>query len=176
MLLPALLLALQQPVPPASTSPVDPVRRRPVTAALQANAFADSATRSLFLLARRARTAQDSALRGYDAKTQARITVSMGTSALLRNKLLFRTENVSNVKWRRGQGMWIEPLASRTTVPMARNVNVTGVAASLIPVPYFPGREQLWMPGTDMATVRKDVDETEGFVHPLAQGSEAYYR
>jgi hypothetical protein len=27
-----------------------------------------------------------------------------------------------------------------------------------------------------MATVRKDVDETEGFVHPLAQGSEAYYR
>ena len=176
MLLPALLLALQQPAPPPSTTPVDPLRRRPVTAALQSNAFADSATRSLFLLARRARTAQDSALRGYDAKTQARITVSMGTSALLRNKLLFRTENVSKVKWRRGQGMWIEPLASRTTVPMAKNVNVTGVAASLIPVPYFPGREQLWMPGTDMATVRKDVDETEGFVHPLAQGSEAYYR
>ena len=175
MLLPALLLLLQQPAA-AATAPAEPVRRRPVTAALQSNAFADTATRNLFLLARRARVAQDSALRGYDARTQARISVSMGTSALLRNKLLFRTENVSNVKWRRSQGMWIEPLASRTTVPMSRNVNVNGVAASLIPVPYFPGREQLWMPGTDMAKVRTDVDESEGFVHPLAQGSEAYYR
>ena len=147
-----------------------------MTSALESSAFADSATRALFLLARRARIAQDSALRGYDAKTQARITVGMGTSLLLRNKLLFRTENVSNVKWRRSQGMWIEPLASRTTVPMSKNVNVSGVAAQLIPVPYFPGREQLWMPATTMATVRRDVDETEGFVHPLAQGSEAYYK
>ena len=108
MLLPALLLLLQQPAPPASGTPAEPVRRRPVTAVLQSSAFPDSATRALFLLARRARFAQDSALRGYDARTQARITVSMGTSALLRNKLLFRTENVSNVKWRRAQGMWIE--------------------------------------------------------------------
>ncbi|MDZ7630014.1 MAG: hypothetical protein U5K74_01335 [Gemmatimonadaceae bacterium] len=175
MLLPALFLLLQQPPSPPATAP-EPVRRRPVTAALQSSAFADSATRTLFLLARRARLAQDSALRGYDARTQARITVNMGTSALVRNKLLFRTENASNVKWRRGQGMWIEPLASRTTVPMSKNVNVNGVAASLIPVPYFPGRDQLWIPGTDMATVRKDVDETEGFAHPLAEGSEAYYR
>ena len=176
MLLPALLLLLQQPAAAGTAPSSEPARRRTVTAALQSSAFADSATRNLFLLARRARITQDSALRGYDAKTQARITVSMGTSALLRNKLLFRTENVSNVKWRRGQGMWIEPLASRTTVPMSKNLNVNGVAASLIPVPYFPGREQLWMPSTDMATVRKDVDESEGFIHPLAEGSEAYYR
>ena len=177
MLLPALfLLLLQQPVTPSGAVQPEPTRRRPVTAALQANAFPDSATRRLFMLARRARVAQDSALRGYDARTQARITVGLGTSALLRNRLLFRTENVSNVKWRRGQGMWIEPLASRTTVPMSKNVNVSGVAASLIPVPYFPGREQLWIPSSDARTVRRDVDETEGFIHPLAQGSEAYYR
>ena len=119
VILPALLLLLQQPVPPAAP---EPVRRRPVTEALRASAFADSATRALLQLARRARVAQDSALRGYDAKTQARITVNLGTSALTRNRLLFRTENVSNVKWRRGQGMWIEPLASRTTVPMSKNV------------------------------------------------------
>lgn len=176
MLLPALFLLLQQPAPATTVPPPDPVRRRPVTAAMLANAFADSATRVLFTLARHARMAQDSALRGYDAKTQARITVNMGTSALVRNKLLFRTENASNVKWRRGQGMWIEPLASRTTVPMSKNVNVNGVAAQMIPVPYFPGRDQLWIPGTDMAMVRGDVDESEGFVHPLALGSEAYYR
>ncbi len=176
MLLPALLLLLQQPsTSPAAGAP-EPVRRRAVTTALQSNAFGDSATRTLFMLARRARIAQDSALRGYDAKTQSRISVSMGASRLLRNKLLFRTENVANVRWRRSQGMMIEPLAARTTVPMANNVNVNGVAASLIPVPYFPGRDQLWIPGTDAATVRRDVDETEGFVHPLAAGSEAYYR
>ena len=176
MLLPALLLLLQQPSPPVPAAGPEPVRRRPVTAALQSSAFADSATKALFELARHARTAQDSALRGYDAKTQARITVNLGTSALVRNRLLFRTENVSNVKWRRGQGMWIEPLASRTTVPMAKNVNVSGIAAALVPVPYFPGREQLWLPSTDMATVRRDVDESEGFIHPLARGSEAYYK
>ena len=176
MLIPALILLLQQPaIPPVPATP-EPVRRRPVTAELRANAFPDSATRALFMLARSARDAQDSALLGYDARTQARISVGLGTSILTRNRLLFRTENVSNVKWRRAQGMMIEPLASRTTVPMSKNVNISGVAAQLIPVPYFPGREQLWMPGTDMATVRKDVDESEGFVHPLARGSEAYYR
>lgn len=175
MLLPALILLLQQPATSAAPSP-EPQRRRPVTAALQSNAFADTATRALVLLARRARMAQDSALRGYDARTQARITVNLGTSVLTRNRLLFRTENVSNVKWRRGQGMWIEPLASRTTVPMSKNVNVSGIAASLVPVPYFPGREALWMPGGDQGMMRADVDETEGFVHPLATGSEAYYR
>ncbi|HYW52190.1 MAG TPA: hypothetical protein VE861_16355, partial [Gemmatimonadaceae bacterium] len=176
MLLPALFLLLQQPATPTAPVQPEPVRRRPLTAALESSAFRDSATRQLFMLARRARVAQDSALRGYDAKTQARITVGLGTSALVRNRLLFRTENVSNVKWRRGQGMWIEPLASRTTVPMSKNVNVNGIAASLVPVPYFPGREQLWMPASDSRTVRRDVDETEGFIHPLAQGSEAYYR
>ena len=176
MLIPALLLLLQQPVTTAAPTSAPPVRRRAVTAALEANAFADSATRALFLLARRARVAQDLALRGYDAKTQARITVNLGTSMLTRNRLLFRTENVSNVKWRRGQGMWIEPLASRTTVPMSKQVNVSGVAASLIPVPYFPGREQLWMPGRDQAIIRADVDDDDGFIHPLALGSEAYYR
>ena len=59
---------------------------------------------------------------------------------------------------------------------MSKNVNVSGVAASLIPVPYFPGREQLWIPSSDARIVRGDVDETEGFIHPLASGSEAYYR
>lgn len=176
MLLPTLLLLLQQPVPATQPTAPEPVRRRAVTADLASSAFPDTVTRNLFLLARHARMAQDSALRGYDAKTQSRITVNMGTSVLTRNRLLFRAENVANVKWRRDQGMWIEPLAARTTVPMAKNVRVQGVAAELVPVPYFPGREQLWLPSSDMAVARSDVDETEGFIHPLARGSEAYYR
>jgi hypothetical protein len=178
MLIPTLLLLLQQPTvqPPPPAPIAQPARRRAITAEVLSSTFKDSATRTLFLLARRARLAQDAALRGYDAKTQARITVGLGTSVLARNKLLFRTENVSNVRWRRGQGMLIEPLASRTTVPMSKNVNVNGVAAQMIPVPYFPGRDQLWLPSSDMSVVKKDVDESDGFVHPLAEGSEAYYR
>jgi hypothetical protein len=38
-------------------------------------------------------------------------------------------------------------------------------------VPYFPGKEQLWI-GGDIA--RAEVDERE-IVHPIAEGSEAYY-
>jgi hypothetical protein len=178
MLIPSLLLLLQQQtsVPPPDASTPQPARRRAVTPAMLSDAFRDSAARALLQLARRARLQQDAALRGYDAKTQARITARLGTSVLTRNRLLFRTENVSKVRWRRGQGMLIEPVAARTTMPMSKNVNVNGVASELIPVPYFPGRDQLWLPSSDMAVVKKDVDESEGFIHPLADGSEAYYR
>jgi hypothetical protein len=39
------------------------------------------------------------------------------------------------------------------------------------PLPYYPGYEQLWI-GTGLA--KAEVDERE-LVHPLAEGSEAYY-
>ncbi len=176
MLLPSLILLLQETV--TSTVPAETVRGTPATVAAESDAFPDSATRALFQLARRARETQDSTLRGYDAKTQSRITVKLGTSMLKRNGLLFRIENVAKVQWRRGQGMWIEPLAHRTTVPMEESGYFYGVAASLIPVPYFPGREQLWMPGSDQGIVRTEVavDGVDGFLHPLARGSEAFYR
>ncbi len=105
MLLHAIILLFQQSTPQAPADHREPLRRRPVTPVLMSSAFADSATRALVMLARRARSSQDSSLRGYDAKTQARLTVSLRTSALTPNKLLFRTENVSSVKWRRGRGI-----------------------------------------------------------------------
>jgi hypothetical protein len=41
------------------------------------------------------------------------------------------------------------------------------------PVPYYPGREALWIGGSGVS--RAEVDDRE-LVHPIATGSEAYYR
>lgn len=176
MLIVTAALLLQQATaasPPADTLDRRTVRRRPVTAELAASAFADDATRDLVRLARRARTQQDSALRAYEAKTTSRVSVGLGTGALMRNRLLFRSENVARVRWRRGSGMWIEPLARRSTTPGGA-MSVSGVDEELIPLPYYPGRETLWIPGASF--VKDEVNENNGFAHPLATGSEAYYR
>mgnify|MGYP002783543724 CR=1 FL=1 len=177
MFLATVALLLQQGAVTPPPSPPDTirrtVRRRAVTTELAGSAFADGATRELVALARRARTAQDSALRSYEAKTNSRLSVGLGTAMLMRNRLLFRHEHVSRVRWRRGQGMWIEPLAKRATSPGGA-VSVAGFADQLVPLPYYPGKETLWLPGASLA--RQEVDEEQGFAHPLATGSEAYYR
>ena len=41
------------------------------------------------------------------------------------------------------------------------------------PIPYYPGREALWVGGSGLS--RAEVDDRE-LVHPIALGSEAYYR
>ncbi len=174
MLLPTLALLVQQAAPvPTDTVERRTVRRRPVTAELAASSFADERARALVALARRARLTQDSALRAYEAKTSSRLSVGLGTGALMRNRLLFRNETVARVRWRRGQGMWIEPLARRNTTPDGA-VSVEGLEDQLVPLPYYPGKETLWIPGASLA--RAEVNEKNGFAHPLATGSEAYYR
>jgi hypothetical protein len=42
----------------------------------------------------------------------------------------------------------------------------------LIPIPYFPGRESLWIPSSKMGVAQATVDEDE-MLHPLAAGAEA---
>src|SRR5437764_87066 len=39
------------------------------------------------------------------------------------------------------------------------------------PIPYDPGSETLWIG----SGVQRTVDENKGVIHPLAEGSEAYY-
>lgn len=177
LLIPTVALLLQQATaaqPPAGDSVQrKTVRRRPVTAELQASAFASPAARDLVTLARRARLAQDSALRAYEAKTSSRLSVGLGTGTLMRNRLLFRNESVARVRWKRGAGMWIEPLAKRATSP-GGVVGIGGLEDQLVPLPYYPGKETLWLPGASLA--RAEVNEEQGFAHPLATGSEAYYR
>ena len=126
----------------------------------------------ILLRARAARLAQDSALRAYDAKTFLRFSIGMGVRNIGPDKLLLRTEQAARVRWASGSGVWVEPTARRSGAPMgAADVDMTFAT----PIPYFPGRESLWIPSTEMGVANAEVNENE-FLHPLATGAEAYYR
>ena len=88
--------------------------------------------------AREARERQDSALTAYRATTTQRMSVGMGARKLGFEKLLFRGDNVAQISWKRGVGVWVNPIGSRMTVPMAERVD--GDMVSAVSVPYFPGQ------------------------------------
>lgn len=145
-------------------------RRIPLTPELERSAFLDTAARTLLLRARDARMRQDSALLNYDASAYQRLSVGMGFRAIGRDRLFFRTENASRVRWSRGGGVHIDLKGARSVFPMVKDSEVEMDDTS--PIPYYPGREELWI-GSGRA--RAEVDERE-LVHPIAIGAEAYYR
>lgn len=149
-----------------------PPKRIAMTDALRATAFRDPAARSILLLAREARMRQDSALTAYDATTYQRVSAGLGFTRLGRDRLAFRSEGATRVRWRRGIGAYVEVTGSRSVVPIAGKSGHVGIEGSLSPVPYYPGSETLWI---GASAARQAVDENEGIVHPLAEGSEAYY-
>ncbi len=109
----------------------------------------------------------------YRATTTQRMSVAMGVRRVGLEKLLFRGDNVANIAWRRGVGVWVNPVGSRMTVPVANEVS--GDMVSSVSIPYFPGRETLWFPSSNFGVVKSDIDERE-MIHPLARGAEYYYR
>jgi hypothetical protein len=153
-------------------------RRLPLTPALEASAYADARTRELILRARRARLEQDSSLLSYDATAYQRVSAGMGFTKLGRDRLVFRKEEVSRVRWRRGEGVWVAVKGSRMAIPIIAGIDTHDEndpdldPGGMTPIPYYPGRDALWV-GTDM--VKADVDDRE-LVHPLANGAEAYYK
>jgi len=149
-----------------------PARRQPVTPELARTAFADTRARTLLERAREARLARDSALRAYDAKSYLAISVGVGLKRFGRDRLLLRTEQASHVTWAREAGLWVEPTGRRTGFPMG-DANLDLTAAT--PIPFFPGREALWIPSSNMRVAQAEVNENE-MLHPLAGGAEAYYR
>lgn len=148
-------------------------RRIPVTDELRRTAFKDAAARDLLLRARKARLVQDSLLTSYEARTYQRFSVGMGLRAFGRDRVLMRHEDVSQVKWHRARGAWVDVKGARTALPAAstdtRDAN-EGMASDP-PIPYYPGRDDLWI-GSGLA--KAEVNERE-MVHPIAEGSEAYY-
>jgi hypothetical protein len=153
-------------------------RRLPVTAQLLATAFRDQTAKRLLERAREARMSQDSALLGYDATSYQRISAGMGFARIGRDRLIFRTENVSRVRWQRDIGAWIDVKGQRTAIPIAPAEAQEDAQrdmaeeADMAAIPYYPGYEALWI---GAGTVKANVDERE-FVHPLARGAEAYYQ
>lgn len=150
----------------------DTATRRALARAAEPTAFADSGARELLNRARLAREQQDSALRSYSATTTQRISASMGVRKVGLEKLIWRGDNVARVDWKRGVGVWVTPVGSRMVVPMADKVSGDGFT-SAVTVPYYPGKETLWLP--DGGVAKTDINERE-FIHPIARGAEAYYK
>ncbi|MCA0374101.1 MAG: hypothetical protein LCH84_00435 [Gemmatimonadetes bacterium] len=151
----------------------DSASRAALTEAAATTAFDTPEARAILARAREAREQQDSALRAYRATSTQRMSLGMGARRLGLEKLLFQGDNVAEIAWRRDIGVRVRPVGSRMTVPMAKEVR--GDMVSAVSIPYFPGREQLWFPSSDMGMVKTEVDERE-VIHPLARGAERFYR
>ena len=147
-------------------------RRDSITPELERTAFMDVGARDLLYRARDARMRQDSSLQSYDAKTYQRISVGLGFRAIGRDRMLFRTEVASRVRWSRAGGALVDITGERAVAP-AFGGDADAELQLTSPVPYYPGREALWIGGNGLA--RAEVDDRE-LVHPIAIGSEAYYR
>jgi hypothetical protein len=147
-------------------------KRIPVTPELERTAFRDQAAKTLLNAAREARMRQDSALLAYDATAYQRISAGLGFRAFGRDRLLFRTENVSRVRWSRDNGAWVDMKGARSAVPLIKDADTEIDPGEMSPIPYYPGREALWI-GNGVAKAEVDPEE---MIHPLAIGSEAYYR
>ena len=152
---------------------------RPVTDEHRATAFKDSRAKSLLERARVARMSQDSALLSYDVNSYQRISAGLGFSKIGRDRLIFRTEHSGRIRWHRDVGAWIDVTGARTALPGIPDIGqreagkgLKDASGDMLPVPYYPGYEALWA-GPEM-TVEQTVNDI-GPVHPLAEGSEAYY-
>jgi hypothetical protein len=153
-------------------------RRIPVTPQHLATAFRDPAAKVLLVNARASRLRQDSSIVSYEANAYQRISAGLAFTRVGRDRLIFRTENASHIRWHRDVGAWIEVKGARTAVPIApgdgekeARDDLEDELGDMTPLPYYPGYEPLWI-GAGLA--KAEVDERE-LVHPLAEGSEAYY-
>lgn len=148
-------------------------RRIPVTEEMRRTAFKDTTARDLLLRARVARLQQDSLLLSYEARAYQRYSIGMGLRAFARDRIVMRHEDVSVVRWHRARGAWVDVKGARTAISAAPREEAPENAdmASDPPIPYVPGGEQLWIGGS---LAKTEVDERQ-LVHPIAEGSEAYY-
>ncbi|MEP6731158.1 MAG: hypothetical protein ABJE10_10995 [bacterium] len=147
-------------------------KRIPLTAEHLATAFKDAPAQRLLGIARSARLSQDSALQAYDATTYQRISAGLGFTRFGRDRLAFRSEVATHVRWRRGVGAYVDVTGARAVVPIAGNHENVRMEGNISPIPYFPGSETLWI---GAGAANQAVDENQGIIHPLAEGSEAYY-
>ena len=121
-------------------------RRIAVTDEHRRTAFDDAAARELLAKARAARRQQDTTLAAYDATTFQRVSARMGVRRFGPQRLLYRGETATRVRWRRGEGAVVDVLGSREAEPGDKGAGLTiGAGSEMGPIPYFPGQETLWV-------------------------------
>jgi len=150
-------------------------RRIPLTPALEASAYRDSAARDVILRARRARLVQDSSLLAYDATSHERLTVGLGLGGHAGlEKLFLRNETAAHVRWQRGRGAVVDVVGARSAFPMLKQgVGVMADMLQIDAIPYYPGRESL-LRIVGVNNVKGSNDDV--LINPLTAGAEAYYR
>jgi len=177
---------------------IHPSRERiAVTDEHRRTAFKDVAARELLLRARSARLQQDSMLLSYDVKSYQRISAGMALRETARDRLVFRTESAAHVRWHRATGARVEILGARSALPIMAGIkeaekdmqdDMQDEMADMMAIPYYPGKDELWLfdmiggsngNGAERDSAYADEDDDDDdmdmLVHPVAEGSEAYF-
>src|SRR5690554_670225 len=115
MLIPLLFAAVQTVSVSVGPAGADLPVLRPDSAAL-ATAFQDSATRELVARARGRHATIDASVFRFSALARERLSV--GFSALLMERVLFRRELAAGIEWRRDGPARVEVLGAREAAPM----------------------------------------------------------
>ncbi len=165
---------------------VHPLRQRiAVTEEHRRTAFKDPGARALLLRAREARTQTDSSLMSYDVRSYQRISAGMALRESARDRLVFRTENASRVRWHRGVGAHVEILGARSALPIVAGIkeaekemeqDMQDEFADMMAIPYYPGKDEFWL-FQMIGSSDEDGDDGDDdmLIHPLDEGSEAYF-
>jgi hypothetical protein len=156
---------------------LQPARADTLPPAAPADTVAAPATAAeLLARARVARLRQDSALRSYDALSRERITATLSLRRDLPiARTVYREETAARVRWSRATGVELQLVGRRRFVsppPFTRPPPPESNGDGTAPVPYYPGRDPLWIGGGAFASA--EVDTTE-LLNPLAGGAERYY-
>lgn len=166
-----------------------PARRRiAVTDEHRRTAFKDARARDLLLHARAARLEQDSMLLSYDVKSYQRISVGLSLRETARDRLVFRNESAAHVRWHRDFGAHVEMLGARTVVPIVAGIreaeddierDMLDEVGDMMAIPYYPGKDEFWLFEMIGESNEGQGDSTRNddpmLVHPVAEGSEAYF-
>lgn len=154
-LIPALLLVLQTAAPAPASPPPD-------------DAYLDATARDLVRLARERSQEADRSIAAY--RTLGRERLSVGLSALRRERVLFRRELAARIFWRRDGVGSVEVLGARQVVPVVE----PGADA-----PRQAAREAAQLsfdPGSTVLLRGLDESDSTSLRNPLSVGSEAFYR
>ena len=171
-------------------------RRIPVTDEHRRTAFKDARARELLLHARAARLQQDSSLLSYDVKSYQRISAGMSLRETARDRLIFRNESAAHVRWQRNVGAHVEMLGARMAVPIIAGIReaeeemeqeMVNEVGDMMAIPYYPGKDEFWLfeivgnsndgssDGSENDGNGDGDDNGPTLIHPIAEGSEAYF-
>ncbi len=134
-----------------------------------ADAYADSATRTLVTEVRAARERNERMVTEYRVRASQRLGI--GIRALSRDRMLWRQELVADIVWRRDSVSTATVAGARESAPVAERGDriPEGIHSDV--------RELIVDPASDyLRVIGAHEDDNEGFIYPMRVGGESDYR